>query len=243
MASASALDVVLRRLAHDTQDVPGIRLYAQPVQDLTMEDRVARTQYQVLLSSADMAQLQRSTAALLERLRAAPELADVASDLQSQGRQAFVQIDRAQASRLGVTVAGIDTALYNAFGQRLISTIFTQSNQYRVVLEVAPQFKLGPEALERIYVPSSLGAPVPLASVARIEERSTALAVNHVGQLPAATHLVQHRAGRVAGRCGPGHRSAPTPRCRARAACRCRWRWPFRARRWPSRLRCPTRCC
>jgi multidrug efflux pump len=181
------LDVVLRRLAHDTQDVPGIRLYAQPVQDLTMEDRVARTQYQVLLSSADMAQLQRSTAALLERLRAAPELADVASDLQSQGRQAFVQIDRAQASRLGVTVAGIDTALYNAFGQRLISTIFTQSNQYRVVLEVAPQFKLGPEALERIYVPSSLGAPVPLASVARIEERSTALAVNHVGQLPAAT--------------------------------------------------------
>ena len=182
-----ALGVVLRRLAQDTADLPGIRLYAQPVQDLTIEDRVARTQYQVLMSSADMAQLQRSTAALLERLRAAPELADVASDLQSQGRQAYVQIDRAQASRLGVTVAGIDTALYNAFGQRLISTIFTQSNQYRVVLEVAPQFKLGPEALERIHVPSSLGAPVPLSSVARIEERSTALAVNHVGQLPAAT--------------------------------------------------------
>ena len=182
-----ALGVVLRRLAQDTADLPGIRLYAQPVQDLTIEDRVARTQYQVLMSSADMAQLQRSTAALLERLCAAPELADVASDLQSQGRQAYVQIDRAQASRLGVTVAGIDTALYNAFGQRLISTIFTQSNQYRVVLEVAPQFKLGPEALERIHVPSSLGAPVPLSSVARIEERSTALAVNHVGQLPAAT--------------------------------------------------------
>ena len=181
------LDVVLRRLAHDTQDVPGIRLYAQPVQDLTMEDRVARTQYQVLLSSADMAQLQRSTAALLERLRAAPELADVASDLQSQGRQAFVQIDRAQASRLGVTVAGIDTALYNAFGQRLISTIFTQSNQYRVVLEVAPQFKLGPEALNSIYVTSSAGKPVALSSVARIEERPMPLAVNHVGQLPAAT--------------------------------------------------------
>ncbi|MBN9369135.1 MAG: MdtB/MuxB family multidrug efflux RND transporter permease subunit [Comamonadaceae bacterium] len=182
-----ALGVVLRRLAQDTADLPGIRLYAQPVQDLTIEDRVARTQYQVLMSSADMAQLQRSTGALLERLRAAPELVDVASDLQSQGRQAYVQIDRAQASRLGVTVAGIDTALYNAFGQRLISTIFTQSNQYRVVLEVAPQFKLGPEALERIHVPSSLGAPVPLSSVARIEERSTALAVNHVGQLPAAT--------------------------------------------------------
>ena len=181
------MPVVLRRLADETADLPGIRLYAQPVQDLTIEDRVARTQYQLLLSSPDMEQLQRSTADLLQRLRAAPELADVASDLQSQGRQAYVQIDRAQASRLGVTVAGIDTALYNAFGQRLISTIFTQSNQYRVVLEVAPQFKIGPEALASIHVPSSAGAPVPLSSVARIEERSVPLAVNHVGQLPAAT--------------------------------------------------------
>ena len=115
------------------------------------------------------------------------ELLDVSSDLQSQGRQAFVQIDRAQASRLGVSVAAIDTALYNAFGQRLISTIFTQSNQYRVVLEVAPQFKLGPEALQSIYVSSTTGAPVPLTSVATIEERNMALSVNHVGQLPAAT--------------------------------------------------------
>jgi len=179
--------VVLRRLSDATQDLPGIRLYAQPVQDLTIEDRMARTQYQWLLSSPDGAQLQTSTAALVRRLAALPELADVASDLQHQGRQAYVQIDRAQASRLGVTVAGIDTALYNAFGQRLISTIFTQSNQYRVVLEVAPQFKLGPEALGAIHVPSSAGAPVPLSSVARIEERSMPLAVNHVGQLPAAT--------------------------------------------------------
>jgi multidrug efflux pump len=166
---------------------PGIRLYAQPVQDLTIEDRVARTQYQLLLSSPDMAQLQTSTADLVQRMRALPQLADVASDLQNQGLQAFVQIDRAQASRLGVTVAGIDTALYNAFGQRLISTIFTQSNQYRVVLEVAPQFKLGPEALNSIYVTSSAGKPVALSSVARIEERPMPLAVNHVGQLPAAT--------------------------------------------------------
>ncbi len=182
-----ALAVVLRRLSDGTADLPGMRLYAQPVQDLTIEDRVSRTQYQVLLSSPDMAQLERSTEALLARLRGLPALRDVASDWQNQGRQAFVQIDRAQASRLGVTVAAIDTALYNAFGQRLISTIFTQSNQYRVVLEVAPQFTLGPQALDSIYVPSTLGAPVPLASVARIEERSAALAVHHVGQLPAAT--------------------------------------------------------
>ncbi|MCM2348086.1 MAG: MdtB/MuxB family multidrug efflux RND transporter permease subunit [Acidovorax soli] len=179
--------VVLRRLADATRDLPGIRLYAQPVQDLTIEDRVARTQYQLLVSSPDRAQLQTSTADLVQRLRALPQLADVASDLQSQGLQAFVQIDRAQASRLGVTVAGIDTALYNAFGQRLISTIFTQSNQYRVVLEVAPQFKLGPEALDSIYVTSSAGKPVALSSVARVEQRSMPLAVNHVGQLPAAT--------------------------------------------------------
>ena len=178
---------VLRRLSGSAQDVPGIRLYAQPVQDLTIEDRIARTQYQLLLSSPDMEQLGRSTALLAERMRGLPELLDVGSDLQTLGRQAYVQIDRAQASRLGVTVAGIDTALYNAFGQRLISTIFTQSNQYRVVLEVAPQFKLGPEALQSIYVASSSGPPVPLSSVATVSERSMALAVNHVGQLPAAT--------------------------------------------------------
>ena len=179
--------VVLRRLADGAQDIAGIRLYAQPVQDLTIEDRVARTQYQLLISSPDMAQLQASTADLVRRMRALTQLADVASDLQSQGRQSFVHIDRAQASRLGVTVAGIDTALYNAFGQRLISTIFTQSNQYRVVLEVAPPFKRGPEALNAIYVTSSMGRPVALSSVARIEERAMPLAVNHVGQLPAAT--------------------------------------------------------
>ncbi|MBT9511525.1 MAG: MdtB/MuxB family multidrug efflux RND transporter permease subunit [Acidovorax sp.] len=186
-AERDKASVVQQRLAERVQNLPGIRLFIQPVQDLTIEDRVARTQYQWLLSSPDMPQLTTSTTELLRRLRALPELTDVASDLQDQGRQAYVQIDRAQASRLGVTVAGIDAALYNAFGQRLISTIFTQSNQYRVVLEVAPQFKVGPEALQSIYVPSSAGAPVPLSSVARIEERNMPLVVNHVGQLPAAT--------------------------------------------------------
>ncbi|KRB39563.1 MdtB/MuxB family multidrug efflux RND transporter permease subunit [Acidovorax sp. Root70] len=186
-ADRDKADVVQQRLAERVHNLPGIRLFIQPVQDLTIEDRVARTQYQWLLSSPDMQQLTTSTTELLRRLRALPELTDVASDLQDQGRQAYVQIDRAQASRLGVTVAGIDAALYNAFGQRLISTIFTQSNQYRVVLEVAPQFKVGPEALQSIYVPSSVGAPVPLSSVARIEERNMPLVVNHVGQLPAAT--------------------------------------------------------
>ena len=187
-AERGTLAEVLARLSALTRDVPGISLYPQPVQDLTIEDRVARTQYQMLLSSPDTAELRSVTARLLERLRTLPEITDVASDLQERGLQAWVEIDRAQASRLGVTVAAIDTALYNAFGQRLISTIFTQSNQYRVVLEVGPQFALGPEALSTLYVPAAAGAaPVPLSAVARIGERSTALAVNHVGQLPAAT--------------------------------------------------------
>ena len=187
LAQRDGATAVLRRLADSTRDVPGIRLYAQPVQDLTIEDRIARTQYQLLLSSPDSEQLARSTVALVQRLQPLPELLQVASDQQTLGRQAYVEIDRAQASRLGVTVAAVDTALYNAFGQRLISTIFTQSNQYRVVLEVAPQFKLGPQALQSIHVASSSGPPVPLSSIATISERSMALAVNHVGQLPAAT--------------------------------------------------------
>lgn len=190
-----ALNVVLNRLADDAHKVAGIRLYAQPVQDLTIEDRQARTQYQLLLSSPDMNQLTASTKTLVERLQQLPQLLDVSSDLQNQGRQAYVQIDRAQASRLGVTVASVDSALYNAFGQRLISTIFTQSNQYRVVLEVAPQFKIGPEALQSVYAASSNGAPVPLSSIATVSERPMALAVNHVGQLPAATISFNTAAG------------------------------------------------
>ena len=194
-AERDSVAVVQRRLADDASHVPGIRLFAQPVQDLTIEDRQARTQYQLLLSSPDMEVLSASTRELVQRMQGLNQLLDVSTDLQSQGKQAFVKIDRAQASRLGVTVSGIDTALYNAFGQRLISTIFTQSNQYRVVLEVAPQFKLGPEALQSIYVASTTGSPVPLTSIATIEERSMALSVNHVGQLPAATISFNTAAG------------------------------------------------
>ncbi|GAB2530679.1 efflux RND transporter permease subunit [Simplicispira piscis] len=186
-STRDAAPVVQQRLVTATQSLAGIRLFVQPVQDLTIEDRVARTQYQLLLSSPDATTLKAATQLMQERLRALPGLSDVASDLQDKGLQAYVTIDRAQASRLGVTVAAIDTALYNAFGQRLISTIFTQSNQYRVVLEVAPRFAVGPEALAGIYVPVAGGAPVPLSAVARVQERSMPLAVNHVGQLPAAT--------------------------------------------------------
>jgi multidrug efflux pump len=178
---------VIRRITESTRAVPGIELFLQPVQDLTIEDRIAKTQYQFLLSGPNMDELSNTTGQLLEGLRQLPQLADVTSDLQDKGLQAYVEIDRSAAGRLGVTVAGIDNALYNAFGQRLISTIFTQSNQYRVVLEVAPAFKVGPQALAALYVPSSNGTPIPLNSVARVVEKPASLAINHVGQFPSVT--------------------------------------------------------
>jgi len=186
-ADASA---VAARLTDAVRDIPGISLYLQPVQELTIEDRVSKTQYQFTLSSPSSADLAQATTALQERLHALPQLSGVASDQQDEGLQAYVDIDREAAGRLGVTVAAIDAVLYDAFGQRLISTIFTQSNQYRVVLEVAPRYKLGPDALAALYVPGSNGVQtiqVPLAAVAHVSERAAPLVVNHMAQFPAAT--------------------------------------------------------
>jgi multidrug efflux pump len=186
------VQAVLRRLADGAAGrVPGMALYLQPVQDLSIEDRVAKTQYQFLLSSPDSEALSRWTARLLERLQQLPQLVDVGSDLQDDGLQAYVEIDRTAAARLGVSVAAIDNALYNAFGQRLISTIFTQSNQYRVVLEADPAWRTSPRMLGQLYVPSTLnggtGTPIALSSVARVVEKPASLVVNHVAQFPAAT--------------------------------------------------------
>ncbi len=186
---------IVQRLSQASQQVSGMRLYLQPLQDLSLEDRVARTQYRFLLSGPDADALGDWSVRLQERLRGHPALAEVASDWQSQGLQAFVRIDREAASRMGVSVQAIDNALYNAFGQRLVSTIFTQSNQYRVVLEVQPQDRLGPAALSRLLVPSSSGAQVPLSSMAQIEERAALLSVLHVGQFPAVTLSFEPAAG------------------------------------------------
>ena len=178
---------VIRRLQPQLAQLPGTKLYLQPVQNLSIEDRITRTQYQFSLEDPNQDNLRYWVPKLVERLQQLPELADVASDLQDQGLQAYLQIDRDQAARLGVSLASIDNALYNAFGQRLISTIFTQSSQYRVVLEVAAPFQLGPQALEQLYVPSSDGTQVRLSNLARVEQRSTLLAINHSDQFPAAT--------------------------------------------------------
>ena len=183
----AGLAEVMQRLQRGVAQVQGISLYMQPVQDLTIEDRVSRTQYQLTVEDANPDELAVWVHRLVDRLRQLPQLADVASDLQDQGLQAFVSIDRDTSGRLGVTPAAIDAALYNAFGQRLISTIFTQSNQYRVVLEVKPEFRRGPDALKDIYVASSSGAQVPLSALTRVTEKPALLAVNHLGQFPAAT--------------------------------------------------------
>ena len=178
---------VIRRLQPELAQVQGITLYLQPVQDLTIEDRVSRTQYQFALESSDPQTLAAWVPRLTDALRRLPQITDVASDLQDAGLQVFVDIDRDTAGRLGVTPAAISNALYDAFGQRLVSTIFTQATQYRVVLEVKPEFRSGPDAIKGIYVSASTGAKVPLDALTRVTLGSAPLAINHIGQFPAAT--------------------------------------------------------
>jgi multidrug efflux pump len=178
---------IIASLRGRLQEVPGITLYMQPVQDLTIEDRVSRTQFQFILEDPDASRLSEWVPRLVARLRRAPELLDVASDLQDRGLQAYLHIDRDAASRLGVSVSAIVDALYDAFGQRQISTIYTQANQYRVVLEADPQHQVGPEALRQVYVAGTGDRQIQLATIASVEERHTPLVINHAGQFPAVT--------------------------------------------------------
>jgi multidrug efflux pump len=184
--SANASEII-ERLQTKLADVHGISLYMQPVQDLTIETRVSRTQYQFTLQDADPQLLSAWAPKLVDKLNGLPQLRDVASDLQDNGLQAALVIDRNTASRLGITPASIDNTLYSAFGQRIVSTIFTQTNQYRVILEVKPEFRKGLDALNHIYVATRDGAQVPLSTITTLEQRATPLVVNHVGQFPATT--------------------------------------------------------
>jgi multidrug efflux pump len=184
--SASASDII-RRIQPKAANIEGITLYMQPVQDLTVEDRVARTQYQYSLECADVNELNTWTPRLVDRLRKLSELRDVATDQQTGGLQALLVIDRDTASRLGITPQNIDDTLYDAFGQRQVSTIFTQLNQYHVVLEVEPKFQRNPDSLKDIYVRSSNGTQVPLSTFTHFEPLNTPLAVNHQGQFPVIT--------------------------------------------------------
>jgi multidrug efflux pump len=182
----SASDVIAR-LKSKLAQLNGVTLYLQPVQDLTMENRVSRTQYQFTLETPDSEELNRWMQRLVNRLANEPEFDDVTSDVQDQGQQVYVNIDRSTASRLGISTAAIDNTLYSAYGQRLVSTIFTQSNQYRVVLEVDPTAQNSPETLKELRIPSSNGTQVPLSAIAEISERKTPLSINHLDQFPVAT--------------------------------------------------------
>ncbi|MFV3289741.1 MdtB/MuxB family multidrug efflux RND transporter permease subunit [Pseudomonas sp. NY11955] len=178
---------VISRLQPQVDRLVGIRLFMQPVQDLSIEDRVSRTQYQFSLSSPDADLLAQWSGKLVQALQQRPELADVASDLQDKGLQVYLVIDRDMASRLGITVAQITNALYDAFGQRQISTIYTQASQYRVVLQSQDAAVIGPQALESIHVKATDGGQVRLSALARIEQRQAQLAISHIGQFPAVT--------------------------------------------------------
>ncbi|WP_197326312.1 MdtB/MuxB family multidrug efflux RND transporter permease subunit [Ralstonia solanacearum] len=178
---------IIQRLQPELTKVAGVSLFMQPVQDLTIEDRVSRTQYQFTVEDPDPTNLSKWVPKLVERLQQVTQLRDVASDLQDNGLRAYVQIDRDKAAVYGITTAAVDSALYSAYGQRLISTIFTQSNQYRVVLEADPQLQLGPQSLYDLRVASTGGQQVPLGAFATVVEQPGSLVVNHQGQFPSAT--------------------------------------------------------
>jgi len=178
---------VIRRLQPELAKVEGVTLYMQPVQDLTVETSVSRTQYQYTLEDANGPELFDWTTRLISRLRQMPDLRDVASDMQNGGLQLAVTIDRDTASRLGILPQTIDDTLYDAFGQRQVSTMFTQANQYHVVLEIDPRLQRTPESLDDIYVHPPNGPAVPLGSFTKVERTATPLTVNHLGQFPSTT--------------------------------------------------------
>ncbi len=178
---------IIRRLQTKLVEVKGITLYLQPVQDLTVEDRISRTQFQFSMEDADGNELAQWAPRLLEKLTALPQLRDVASDQQDRGLQESLLIDRDTASRFGILPQTIDDTLYDAFGQRQVSTMFTQLNQYHVVLEVKPEFQQNPDALKQIYVHSSNGTQVPLSAFTQASSEVAPVAVNHQGQFPVVT--------------------------------------------------------
>ncbi|MBK0092065.1 MdtB/MuxB family multidrug efflux RND transporter permease subunit [Erwinia sp. S59] len=181
------IPAVQKRLQQEIDKVPGVSLWLQPVQDLTIETQASRTPYQFTLQSGSLESLSTWVPKLLAQLNSLPQLRDVSSDWQDQGLEAFIRVDRDSASRLGITMADVDNALYNAFGQRLISTIYTQANQYRVVLEQNNEQTPGLASLDGIRLTSTDGGSVPLSAIAQIEERHAALSINHLDQFPSAT--------------------------------------------------------
>jgi multidrug efflux pump len=185
----SSASEIIRRLQQETADIAGISLFMQPVQDLSIDTAISATQYQFTLENQDLPTLQSWTPTVLARLAKVPEIVDVASDLQPNGRSVTVRIDRASASRFGVTPATIDNALYDAYGQRIISTVFTQSNQYRVILDIDPAMTHSLRSLDSIYLPSaaSTSGQVQLPTISTLEVKQAPLQISHLKQFPVTT--------------------------------------------------------
>ncbi|MBV8072422.1 MAG: efflux RND transporter permease subunit, partial [Acidobacteriaceae bacterium] len=178
----------IRRLQPELSKIDGITLYMQPVQDLTVEDIVSRTQYQYTLADPDPNELASFTSRFVRGMKNIPELADVASDLQTHGLQTAIHFDRQTAMRVGITTQAIDDALYDAYGQRQVSTLFTQLSQYHVILEVLPQFRVAPRNLRNLFIKSTTGTvSVPLSTFTTNENSSTPILISHIGQFPATT--------------------------------------------------------
>ncbi len=186
---------VIARLQDRLGRVQGVEVYLQPVQDLTVDARIARTQYQYTIEDPDPGELSAWAPRMLDAMRRLPELRDVASDQQTAGLELHLAVDRDSASRLGITAQALDDTLYDAFGQRIVSTTFTQLNQYRIILELRPEDRQNIDSLDRIYVRSGTGAAIPLSAFARLETRSTALAIDHQGQFPSVTLSFNTAAG------------------------------------------------
>jgi multidrug efflux pump len=180
-------DMVISRLRRKLTDVPGATLYLQAQQDIRVGGRSSNSQYQFTLGSENLQDLNEWAPKMLQKFKTLPQLRDVATDQQDKGLEANLAIDRDTASRLGITPQVIDNALYDAFGQRQATTIYTQLNQYHVAMQVDPRFQRNPDALKNIYVKSSTGAQVPLSAFTHYEPRTTLLAVNHQGQFPSVT--------------------------------------------------------
>ncbi len=180
---------IIRRLQGEVAGVAGVSLYMQPMQDLTLDTAVSATQYQFVLEDANAAEFAEWVPKLVAKLRQSPALADVASDLQQNGLSAMVTIDRATAARFGITPATVDNALYDSFGQRIVSTIYSQSNQYRVILEADTSLSHDLSALDSIYLPSSTatGGQVPLSAIVHVVQRPAPLVIGHLSQFPATT--------------------------------------------------------
>ena len=181
------VQAVMARLNQHAQSVPGMTFYLQAVQDLTTDSVVSRAQYQFVLQAATQAALDQYVPELIARLRTVPEIRNVSTSFLDKGLSAYLVVDRDTAARFGVTAATIDNALYDSFGQRIISTIFTQSNQYRVILEADPAVHNSVLSLNDIYLPTSGGGQVPLSAIAKTEQRTTQLQIDHLAQFPSAT--------------------------------------------------------